>query len=72
MRSSFRMLIGHFAVVATTGQDHDSLPARKSEAGGYDVIDRKATGDEQYVCRDRSFLDAFDICVRRASFRQSH
>ncbi|WP_168788804.1 hypothetical protein [Paraburkholderia aromaticivorans] len=69
---AFQVFVGKFEIVATTGQAHGSMPASKSEAAGFDVIDRRVTGNTQYVCRDQLFEDAFEICVRRAMVHPLH
>jgi len=70
---AFHVFVGKFfEIVGTTGVNHGSLPAVKSEATGFDVIDRRATGSARYVCRDQSFEDAFEICVRRTLVQPVH
>lgn len=70
---AFHVFVGRFfEIVGTTGVNHGSVPAVKSEATGFDVIDRRATGNARYVCRDQSFEDAFEICVRRTLVQPVH
>jgi hypothetical protein len=63
--SSFRVLVGRFEIAGTTGAASGRLPARKSDAVTFDVIDRKGEGNTQYLCRDQSFDAAWDFCTRR-------
>lgn len=63
--SPFRVLVGKFEIVGTTGEADGRQPAVKSEAVVFDVIDRRAPGNTLYVCRDRSFDEAWDLSIRR-------
>jgi hypothetical protein len=62
--SSFRVLVGRFEIVGTTGEADGRKPAGKSEAVAFDVRDRIA-GEHPYVCRDQSFDAAWDFCTKR-------
>jgi hypothetical protein len=62
---SFRVLVGGFAIVGTTGAAGGHQPAPKSEAVAFDVIDRRGMGNTQYLCRDQPFDEAWDFCTRR-------
>ena len=67
---AFRVLVGKFEIVGTTGAANGRLPALKSEAVAFDVIDRTSGGgDKQYVSRDQPLDVAFDYCVRKALIR---
>lgn len=63
--SSFRVLVGDFVIVSTTGAAGGRQPAMKSDAVAYDVIDRKSEGNTRYACRDQTFDEAWDFCTRR-------
>lgn len=63
--SSFRVLVGSFAIVGTTGAAGGNMPAMKSDAESFDVIDRRKEGNTDYLFRDRSFEAAWDFCTRR-------
>lgn len=63
--SSFRVLVGDFAIVGTTGAAGGRQPAMKSDAVAYDVIDRTSAGNKRYACRDQTFDAAWDFCARR-------
>jgi hypothetical protein len=63
--SSFRVLVGDFAIVGTTGPAGGRQPAMKSDAVAYDVIDRTSDANTQYACRDQTFDAAWDFCTRR-------
>ena len=65
--SPFRVLVGKFEIVGTTGEADGRQPAVKSEAVAFDVIDRRAPGNTRYVCRDRSFDEAWDLSVWRTA-----
>jgi hypothetical protein len=69
-----RVLVGKFEIVGTTGAANGRLPALKSKAIAFDVIDRTSggNGDRQYVSRDQPLDAAFDYCVRRALVRSMH
>ncbi|MEW6342978.1 MAG: hypothetical protein AB1704_20145 [Pseudomonadota bacterium] len=71
---AFRVLVGKFEIVGTTGAANGRLPALKSEAVAFDVIDRTSSGngDKQYVSRDQPLDVAFDYCVRKALVRSMH
>lgn len=58
--AQFRVLVGKFAIVGTTGVADGSRPAGKSAAVAFDVIDRR---EGQYPCRDQTFLSAWDFCT---------
>jgi hypothetical protein len=73
--SSFRVLVGNFAIVGTTGAERGRQPTVKSDAVVFDVIDRKSAGNTQYACRDQTFEEAWDFCTRRIAIvaaRRSH
>jgi hypothetical protein len=61
--SSFRVLVGRFEIVGTTGEADGHKPASKSQAVSFDVRDR-VIGEEP-VCRDPSFDAAWDFCTMR-------
>jgi hypothetical protein len=63
--SSFRVLVGNFAIVGTTGEADGRQPAAKSEAVAFDVIDRRGRGSTTYLCRDQPFDAAWDFCTTR-------
>ncbi|MBU6486225.1 MAG: hypothetical protein KGQ57_00180 [Burkholderiales bacterium] len=63
--SSFRVLVGNFAIVGTTGACDGRRPTIKSQAVAFDVIDRTGAGNTQYLCRDQEFEAAWDFCTRR-------
>lgn len=56
--AQFRVLVGQFAIVGTTGPEDGRQPAGKSTAVAYDVIDRKNPGNAQ---RDLPFWAAWDF-----------
>jgi hypothetical protein len=62
---SFRVLVGGFKIIATNGAERGRQPVGKSEAVAFDVIDRNATGNTKYACRDQTFVDAWDFCAHR-------
>jgi hypothetical protein len=62
---SFRVLVGSFAIIATNGAEGGRQPVGKSDAVAFDVIDRSATGNSRYACRDQTFTDAWDFCAHR-------
>ena len=62
--SSFRVLVGNFEIMGTTGAAGGNQPAMKSEAESFDVIDRRTGGNTKYLFRDPSFETAWDFCVR--------
>ncbi|WP_175772998.1 hypothetical protein [Paraburkholderia phenazinium] len=63
--SSFRVLVGNFAIVGTTGEAGGHQPAVKSEAVAFDVIDRRCSGYTAYLRRDQPFEAAWDFCAAR-------
>lgn len=63
--SSFRVLVGHFAIMGTTGAAGGNQPAMKSDAESFDVVDRRNQGNTQCLFRDGSFEKAWDFCVLR-------
>jgi hypothetical protein len=63
--SSFRVLVGGFAIVGSTGTSGGGQPAMKSDAVAFDVIERNSAGNTQYACRDQTFEAAWDFCTRR-------
>jgi len=63
--SSFRVLVGPFEIVGTTGASGGRQPALNSEAVAFDVIDRKYPGSTRYEIRDQTFDAAWDFCTRR-------
>lgn len=63
--SSFRVLVGDFEIMGTTGAAGGNQPAMKSAAESFDVIDRRTEGNRQYLFRDPSFETAWDFCIRR-------
>lgn len=70
---AFRVLVGKFEIIGTSGVVNGRVPASKSDAVAFDVIDRTAGGDDtRYVSRDQSFVAAFDLCVRKALVRPMH
>lgn len=61
--SYFQMKVGNrFTIVATNGAANGHQPVRKSDATGFDVIDRRIC---RTVARDEPFESAFDFCTRR-------
>lgn len=65
--SPFRVLVGKFEIVGTTGEADGRQPAIKSEAVVFDVIDRRVPGNTLYVCRDTSFDEAWDLSVQSSA-----
>ena len=60
---AFRVLLGEFEIVATTGVANGSEPTVLSKAEAFDVIDRKREGEDRYVLRDEPFEPAVDFCM---------
>ncbi|MFM0123342.1 MULTISPECIES: hypothetical protein [Paraburkholderia] len=60
----FRMIVGRFEIVATSGVENGSAPVGKSEAQAYDVIDRRSTGLTTTAKRGVELDDAWFYCVR--------
>jgi hypothetical protein len=60
----FRMIVGRFEIVATSGVKNGSVPVGKSEAQAYDVIDRRSTGLITTAKRGVELDDAWTYCVR--------
>ncbi|WP_175804560.1 hypothetical protein [Burkholderia ambifaria] len=60
---AFRMLLGEFEIVATTGAANGGQPTVLSKAQAFDVIDRKCEGEGRYVLRDEPFEPAVDFCM---------
>ena len=56
--AQFRVFVGQFAIVGTTGPGNGRQPAGKSNAVTYDVIDRKNGGN---VRRDMAFWAAWEF-----------
>lgn len=56
--AQFRVLVGRFAIVGTTGPKKGRRPACKSSAVTFDVIDRKNEGKGR---RDLQFWAAWDF-----------
>ncbi|SIO72858.1 hypothetical protein SAMN05444172_9345 [Burkholderia sp. GAS332] len=63
--SSFRVRVGNFEIVGTTGEADGYQPAKKSEAESFDVIDKRTEGGKEYLFRDPSFETAWFFCIRR-------
>ena len=55
----FRVLLGKFAIVGTTGAADGRRPAGKSAAVAYDVVDRRRG---TIPCRDQTFWSAWEFC----------
>ena len=64
---AFRVLVGQYEIVATTGAESGRKPTAKSQAVAFDVIDRTALNEARYACRDQDFWDAWFFCVRRSA-----
>ncbi|MBN3785687.1 hypothetical protein G3N94_02080 [Burkholderia sp. Ac-20353] len=60
---AFRVLLGEFEIVATTGAANGRQPTGLSKAESFDVIDRHCKGDDRYVLRDEPFEPAVDFCM---------
>jgi hypothetical protein len=63
----FTMIVGRFAIVATSGVSNGSVRVGKSEALAYDVFDRHQQGIAKVGV---SFDDAWFYCVRRQASAQ--
>jgi hypothetical protein len=60
----FKMIVGRFEIVATSGVKNGSVRVGKSEAQAYDVIDRRQTGCVEPEKRGVQLDDAWCYCVR--------
>ncbi|MFM0415809.1 MULTISPECIES: hypothetical protein [Paraburkholderia] len=60
----FKMIVGRFEIVATSGLKNGSVRVGKSEAQAYDVIDRRKTGTVTPEKRGVELDDAWTYCVR--------
>ncbi|AOK42499.1 TPA: hypothetical protein QDB15_006236 [Burkholderia vietnamiensis] len=60
---AFRLLLGEFEIVATTGATDGRRPTTQSDAQAFDVIDRNADGERRYVLRAEPFGGAVDFCM---------
>lgn len=60
----FKMIVGWFEIVATSGVKNGSVRVGKSEAQAYDVIDRRKTGVVTPEKRGVELDDAWSYCVR--------
>ncbi|MGF7137271.1 hypothetical protein P3T40_008784 [Paraburkholderia sp. EB58] len=69
--SSFRVLVGNFAIAGTTGEADGRQPAVKSKAVAFDVIDRRGCDETTYLCRDQPFEAAWDFCAARLAIEAS-
>jgi hypothetical protein len=56
----FKMIVGRFEIVATSGVKNGSVRVGKSEAQAYDVIDRRKTG---IVTPERVELAVSPYCI---------
>jgi hypothetical protein len=62
---SFRMIVGRFEIVATSGAENGSVRVGKSEAQAYDVVDRDKLSGSQVERRSVTLDTAWSFCVRR-------
>jgi hypothetical protein len=60
----FKMIVGRFEIVATSGIKNGSVRVGKSEAQAYDVIDRRQVGNVTPEKIGVELDDAWFYCVR--------
>lgn len=60
----FKMIVGRFEIVATSGVANGSVRVGKSQAQAYDVIDRRQTGIAKPEKSGVGLDDAWFYCVR--------
>jgi hypothetical protein len=66
----FRMIVGRFEIVGTSGVKNGSVRVGKSEALAYDVIDRHQRGNIIPTKVGVDFDDAWFYCVRHQARAQ--
>jgi hypothetical protein len=60
----FKMIVGRFEIVATSGVKNGSVRVGKSEAQAYDVIDRRQAVNAKPEQTGMELDDAWTYCVR--------
>lgn len=60
----FKMIVGRFEIIATSGVRNGSVRVGKSDAQAYDVIDRRQTGKVTPEKVGVELDDAWSYCVR--------
>ncbi|RZF23793.1 hypothetical protein EVC45_42350 [Paraburkholderia sp. UYCP14C] len=60
----FRMIVGRFEIVATSGVKNGSVRVGKSQAQAYDVIDRRQAVNTKPEKVGLDLDDAWTYCVR--------
>ncbi|SOE97490.1 hypothetical protein SAMN05414139_10619 [Burkholderia sp. D7] len=67
---SFRMIVGRFEIVATSGARNGSVPVGKSDAEAYDVVDRDKRSGGKREQHSVPLDTAWFFCVRRQASAQ--
>ena len=70
LEMSFKMIVGRFEIVATSGAKNGSVPVDKSDAEAYDVLDRKQHSGGKIEQRSVTLDTAWFFCVRRQASEQ--